>query len=186
MADLQAGRGFSFYYGLCTDSLVYGSPTQNIGEENYWAAHIDNSALRIYSSRGTDSNYFWRERKLKANWPLAKLDANKVRDIVSKAKDNVDWISEDHRIIGATRVGSQLWFAWTAADGDGGAGGVRFPQPHIQIAKFDIANDYAFIEQTQVWNPDIAFAYPSLTTNSDNEVGICSPGAAVRVMAATR
>ena len=28
------------------------------------------------------------------------------------------------------------------------------------------------MEQTQVWNPDHAFAYPSLTTNSDNEVGI--------------
>lgn len=172
LADLQAGRGFSFYYGVCTDSLVYGSPTQNIGDENYWAAHIDNSAMRIYSSRGTDSNYFWRECKLGANWPLAKLDAKKSRDIVSLAKDNVDWISEDHRIIGATRVGSQLWFAWTAADGDGGAGGFRFPQPHIQIAKFDVAKDYAFMEQTQVWNPDFAFAYPSLATNSDNEVGI--------------
>ena len=24
----------------------------------------------------------------------------------------------------------------------------------------------------QVWNPDVAYAYPSLTTNSNNEVGI--------------
>src|SRR4051794_19005751 len=28
------------------------------------------------------------------------------------------------------------------------------------------------VEQTQVWNPDHAYAYPCLTTNSDNEVGI--------------
>lgn len=54
----------------------------------------------------------------------------------------------------------------------GGAGGFNFPQAHIQIAKFDIAQDYKFVEQTQVWNPDIAFVYPSLTTNSNNEVGI--------------
>jgi hypothetical protein len=123
--------------------------------------------MRIYSSKGADPNYYWRERKLGANWPRGTKD-----DIVSAAPDSPDWISEDYRIIGATRVGTQLWFAWSAASGDGGAGGFKFPQPHIQIAKFDVAQDYKFLEQTQVWNADISFAYPSLTTNSDNEVGI--------------
>jgi hypothetical protein len=165
LKELQAGTGFNYYYALCSDKLVYGSPTQNIGDENYWAAHINNTAIRIYSSKGSDANYFWRERKLGANWPLAT-------DIISTAPDSGDWISEDHRIIGATRVNNQLWFAWSAATGDGGAGGFKFPQPHIQIAKFDLTQDYKFIEQAQVWNADIAFAYPSLTTNSNNEVGI--------------
>jgi hypothetical protein len=172
LRELNAGTGFNFSYAVCTDALSYGSPTQNIGDENYWAAHIDNSALRIYSSKGGDPNYQWRERTLKANWPLAALDANKVRDIVSSAPDSGDWISEDHRIIGATRVNNQLWFAWSAAKGDGGAGGFSFPQPHIQIAKFDLGQDYKLVEQAQIWNADIAFTYPSLTTNSNNEVGI--------------
>jgi hypothetical protein len=172
LRELKAGTGFNFSYAVCTDALSYGSPTQNIGDENYWAAHIDNSALRIYSSKGGDPNYQWRERTLKSNWPLAALDVNKVRDIVSSAPDSGDWISEDHRIIGATRVNNQLWFAWAAAKGDGGAGGFSFPQPHIQIAKFDLGQDYKLIEQAQIWNADIAFAYPSLTTNSNNEVGI--------------
>lgn len=172
LKEMQAGSGFSFYYGVCTDSLTYGSPTQNIGDENYWAAHINNSAIRIYSSKGSDANYYWRERNLQGNWPLAPLDANNNRDIISAAPDSGDWVSEDHRIIGATKVGNVLWFAWTAAAGNGGAGGFNFPQAHIQIAKFDVSQDYKFVEQTQVWNPDIAFAYPSLTTNSESEVGI--------------
>ncbi len=172
LKDLKAGAGFGFYYALVADKLSYGSPTQNIGDENYWAAHINNSALRIYSSKGSESTYSWRERNLAANWPLAVLDANNFRDIISAAPDSGDWISEDHRIIGSTRVGTQLWFAWSAANGDGGGGGFNFPKPHIQIAKFDIEQDYKLLEQTQVWNADIAFAYPSLTTNSDNEVGI--------------
>ena len=172
LKELQAGSGFSFYYAVCTDSLTYGSPTQNVGDENYWAAHINNSAMRIYSSKGSDANYYWRERNLQANWPLAPLDTNKARDIISLAPGGVDWISEDHRIIGATKVGSILWFAWTGAPGNGGGGGFNFPQGHIQIAKFDIWKDYKFVEQTQVWNPDIAFAYASLTTNSNFEVGI--------------
>jgi hypothetical protein len=172
LSELKAGGTLNFSYAVCTDNLSYGSPTQNIGDENYWAAHIDNSALRIYSSKGGDPNFQWRERKLNANWPLAALDANKVRDIVSSAPDSGDWISEDHRIIGATRVNNQLWFAWSAAKGDGGAGGFSFPQPHVQIAKFDLNQDYKLVEQSQIWNADVAFAYPSLTTNSNNEVGI--------------
>jgi hypothetical protein len=172
LKELQAGSGFSFYYGLIADSNP-GAPAQNIGDENYWAAHVNNSALRVYSSRGSDPNYFWRERPLLQNWPLAKtLDANGGNDVISSASDSADWISEDHRILGATKVANQIWFAWAAASGKTGAGGFDFPRAHVQIAKIDLTQDYKVVEQTQVWNADIAFAYPSLTTNSNNEVGI--------------
>jgi hypothetical protein len=171
LKELQAGSGFSFYYAVVADS--FGAPAQNIGDENYWAAHINNSALRIYSSKGSDPNYFWRERTLLQNWPRAPtLDVNGGSDVISSASDSADWISEDHRILGATRVANQLWFAWTAAPGQGGAGGFNFPRAHVQIAKIDLSQDYKVLEQTQVWNADIAYAYPSLTTNSNNEVGI--------------
>jgi hypothetical protein len=172
LKELQAGSGFSYYYAMLTESLSYGSPMQNIRDENYWAAHVNNSTMRIYSSKGNDPNYYWRERKLKANWPLAKNDANGVPDIVSSAPDSGDWISTEHRIIGATKVVNQLWFAWTAANGKSDAGGFEFPKPHVQIAKFDLTQDYACVDQMQVWNPDVAYTYPSLTTNSNNEVGI--------------
>jgi hypothetical protein len=177
LKELKAGAGFSFQYAFVNESLTFSSPTQNISDENYWAAHVDNATMRIYSSKGTDPNYYWRERKLNANWPTAS-NSKKVApednedDVISAAPDSSDWISEDHRIIGATRVGTQLWFAWTAAAGDGGGGGFKFPQPHIQIAKFDVSQDYKLVEQTQVWNADNAFAYPCLTTNSNFEVGI--------------
>lgn len=169
LADMKAGRGFGFLYAFISDEgkLSIGSPIQNIaGDQNYWAAHVDNSTMRIYSSLAGDPNYSWRDRKV-ANWP--KTSDN---NIVSAAPDNADWISEDHRIIGATRVNNLLWFAWTAAIGDGGGGGFKFPHPHVQVAKFDLNQDFKLIEQTQVWNADHAFAYPSLTTNSNNEVGI--------------
>lgn len=174
LKELKAGTGFNFNYALLTDNITYGSPAQNIGDENYWAAHVNNSKMRIYSSKGADANYYWRERDIK-NWPQSNakdVNGNPIIDIVSAASDSSDWISEDHRIIGATRVGTQVWFAWTAGVGDGGGGGFKFPQAHIQIAKFDLSQDYKLLEQTQVWNADFAFAYPSLTTNSDNEVGI--------------
>jgi hypothetical protein len=165
LATLASGGDLAFRFAFIQEpGLNFGSPTQNIGAENYWAAHVSNSKLRIYSSKGDDADYFWRDRDL-SNWPI-------TGDIVSAAPDFGDWISVDHRILGATRVNNQVWFAWTAGTGDGGNGGFSFPQAHVQLAKFDLGQDYKLLEQTQVWNPDVAFAYPSLTTNSNNEVGI--------------
>lgn len=168
LADMQGGKGLSFLFAFIDDKTIQsGSPAQNVqGDEFYWAAHANNSKMRIFSSRGGDPNYAWREREV-ANW--ARVANN---DVAAKAPDSDDWISEDHRIIGATRVDTQLWFAWTAASGDGGYGGFKFPFPHVHVVKFDIAQDFKRVDQMQVWNADHAYAYPSLTTNSDNEVGI--------------
>lgn len=168
LAGMQAGKGFGFLFAFIDDSSIQcGSPAQVVqGDEFYWAAHASNSTMRIFSSRGGAANYDWRDRDV-VNW--ARVPNN---DVVSKAPDSDDWISEDHRIIGATRVGTQLWFAWTAASGDGGFGGFKFPFPHVQVVKFDIGQDYKRIDQMQVWNGDHSYAYPCLTTNSDNEVGI--------------
>ena len=115
LKEMQAGTRLQLLLRAAHRRLTYGSPTQNLRDENYWAAHVNNSTMRIYSSKGNDPNYFWRERKLKANWPMATDNANGVPDIVSSAPDSSDWISTDHRIIGATNVVNQLWFAWTAA-----------------------------------------------------------------------
>lgn len=167
LADLQAGRGFGFLFAFIKDEFP-GSPIQNIlGDQNYFARHVDNSTMRIYQSNGGDPNYSWRDRKIN-NWPMTSDN-----EIVSAAPDWADWLSTDHRIIGATRVASQIWFAWTASTGDGGGGGFKFPHPHIQIAKFELTQDFKLVEPPmQIWNPDHAFSYPCLITNANNEVGI--------------
>jgi hypothetical protein len=166
IADMVAGKSLSFLFAFI-ENVACGSPAQNVlGDQFYWAGHVSNSKMRIYSSRGGDPNYIWRERDV-ANWPKTTDD-----NIVSKAPDSNDWVSEDHRIIGATRMASELWFAWSAASGDGGYGGFNFPFPHVQVAKFDLQQDFKFISQMQIWNGDHAYCYPSMTTNSDYEVGI--------------
>ena len=172
LSEMLAGKGFGFLFAF--DASYPGSPAQNVeGDDFYWAGHVSDLGIRIYSSRGGDPNFAWRERTLNG-WPRDKSDDGKKFEdnVISKAPDLPYWVSQDHRIIGATRAGGQLWFAWTAADGDGGHGGVKFPHPHIQIAKFDIAKDFERVDQMQVWNADHAYAYPSLATNSDGEVGI--------------
>ena len=167
LADMVAGKGLSFLYGFIDADKIVGSPAQNVtGNEFYWAQHIDNSHMRIYSSIGGDTSFFWREREV-INWP--RLDNG---DVAAKAPDSPDWISEDHRIIGATRRGNELWFAWTAASGDSGYGGFKFPWAHVEVVRFDIGADYKRVDQFAIWNADHAYCYPSLATNSDGEVGI--------------
>jgi len=168
LGDMVAGNGLSFLFGFIDDAnTVTGSPAQNVtNNEFYWAQHVDNSHMRIYSSVGGDANYAWREREV-LNWP--RLDDGNV---VAKAPDNPDWVSEDHRIIGATRRGNELWFAWTAAASDGGYGGPKFTFAHVQVVRFDLGADYKRVDQFAIWNGDHAYCYPSLATNSDGEVGI--------------
>jgi hypothetical protein len=167
LADMVAGKGLRFLFGFIDDAKIIGSPAQNVaGNEFYWAQHVDNSHMRIYSSVGGDPNYAWRECEV-LNWPQLS-DGN----VAAKAPDNPDWISEDHRIIGATRRGNELWFGWTAASGDSGYGGFKFPWAHVQVVRFDIGADYKRIDQFAIWNADQAYCYPNLATNSDGEVGI--------------
>ncbi len=75
-------------------------------------------------------------------------------------------------MIGATRRGNEVWFAWTASNGTGASGGFNFPNANIQVAKIDPSNNYKRIDQFAIWNNDYAFAYPALATNGQNEVGI--------------
>lgn len=169
LADMVAGKGLGFLFAVIDDANTRtGSPAQNVtGNEFYWAQHVDNSHMRLYSSVGGATDYAWREREV-LNWAW-RDDGN----VVSLAPNNYpDWISEDHRIIGATRRGNELWFAWTAASGDGGHGGFSFPFAHVQVVRFDLGADYKRVDQFAIWNADHAYAYPSLATNSDGEVGI--------------
>jgi AraC-like DNA-binding protein len=168
LLQLKAGGTVDYSYAFfdtSADGRVMGSPAQNVtGNEFYWAYHVGNSKIRIYSWQ-ENATITSRERDV-INWPTGGA--------VAAAPGGVaDWITQDdNRIVGATRRGNELWFAWTCASGSGAEGGFNYPYPQIQVARFDIGDDYKRVDQFAIWNPDFAFAYPSLVTNSDNEVGI--------------
>ena len=77
-------------------------------------------------------------------------------------------------VLGSTRVGNQLWFAWSAGT-DG-----NFSKPHVEMVTLDRGNNFNKTQQVQIWNPDYAFAYPALSRNAcTNEIGLSwSSGAA--------
>ena len=176
LAEIAAGGTVNFRFTNAADGAVaWGSGvSQNTGNEVFWAGHVDNSTLRVFNWRNDSTGYSWRDVEVR-NWPNGTLTSN--------GPNGNNWFGggvtaagvstgfPNNAVIGITRRLNELWLGWTASSGDGGSGGFNFPHPHVQIVKLDI-NGWRVIEQMQVWNPDLAFGYPSLATNADNEVGI--------------
>ncbi|MBF6651086.1 hypothetical protein [Methylobacter sp. BlB1] len=151
-------------------SMAWGSHlTQNTGDEIFWAGHNKNSNMRIFSLKENSNTYFWRDRGI-SSW------ANNAP--TSLTPDGRDWLAKNFNgqggnsfpkngVIGSTRVGNQLWFAWSAGTDS------RFKQAHVEMVTFDRNNDFKKVRQVQIWNNDYAFAYPALATNAcTGEVGL--------------
>jgi hypothetical protein len=168
LAEIAAGGTLNFgFTAPANGAVAWGSGcSNNTGNEVFWAGHVDNSTMRVFSWRNDTGTYFWRDIEVR-NWPNGTLTSTGPN-----GNNWFGWGFPSNAVIGVTRRLNEVWFAWTASNGDGGNGGFNFPHPHVQIVKVNITN-YTVIEQMQVWNPDLAFGYPHLATNSDNEVGIC-------------
>jgi hypothetical protein len=152
-------------------STAYGGHiSQNTGDEIFWAGHINTSRIRVFNWPHDSGQYAWRDIDINS-WPNS--------DYTSPCPDTTDWLNfmsgfPGSSVIGATRrfggglfggPASEVWFAWT------GARGGSFPHPHVQVLQIDTSN-YSVTNQWQIWNPDHAFAYPCLATNTNLEIGI--------------
>jgi hypothetical protein len=162
LKEIQAGSGFTFWYTHPTDgSTAYGGHiSQNTGNEVYWAGHNNTSSMRIFSWKESETTYSWRDRNINS-W---------TNGLANNTPSGVNWLSGSNgfpgnAVLGITRRGDEVWFAWAANAGGG------FKNAHVEVVKFRNTN-YSVIEQMQIWNNDYAFAYPCFATNTDNEVGV--------------
>jgi hypothetical protein len=155
-------------------TMAWGSHLMaDTGDEIFWAGHNNNKNMRVFSLQEGSNTYFWRDVGI-SSW------ANNS-PITSNSPDNQNWVNflfnptsqnpgggfPMNAVLGATRVGNQLWFAWSAGTDS------NFPQAHIEIVTLDRGNDFSKIQQVQVWNPNYAFAYPMLSRNvCTSEIGM--------------
>ena len=135
LAEIAAGGTINFRFTTPADSAVaWGSGvSQNTGNEVFWAGHVDNSTLRVFSWRNDSTTYFWRDVEVR-NWPNRTLSSN--------GPNGNNWFGggfPNNAVIGITRRLNELWLGWTASSGDGGSGGFNFPHPHVQIVKLNIS-----------------------------------------------
>jgi hypothetical protein len=172
LAQIQAGGTIGIGFTNQSDSnLAWGSHlVQNTQDEIFWAGHNGNSQLRVWSLAENSNTYSWRDIGGISSW------ANNAP--MSFTPDGQDWLAKNFNgpmgnsfprngIIGATRSGNQLWFAWTAGTDS------RFQQPHVEIVTLNRANNFSKIQQVQIWNNSYAFAYPAFSTNAcTGEIGM--------------
>lgn len=175
----EIGSSSTIHIGFTKPSdsgVAYGGHlTQNVTTTAYWAGHYDNRTLRVFSMREGDDFYAWRDVGI-GSW----CNGNSS----STTPGGANWLGGSGGFPGSSVLGStrrvvpesgptELWFAWTAghAMASGTPGTCGFSQSHVQIAVVN-ADGYGLLRQMQVWNPSIAFGYPSLATNSAQEVGM--------------
>jgi hypothetical protein len=119
--------------------------------------------MRVFSLKEGSNTYFWRDVGI-SSW------ANNA--LTSTTPDGRNWLSGSggfpgNAVIGSTRVGNRLWFAWSAGTDS------NFKQPHVEMVTLDRNNNFNKTQQMQIWNNSYAFAYPYLATNAcTNEVGL--------------
>jgi hypothetical protein len=136
-------------------AVAWGSHlVQDTGDEIFWAGHNSSSQMRVFSLREGSNTYFWRDIGV-STWANNALS--------STTPDSQNWVAGSggfpgNAVIGGTRSGNHVWFAW-----DAGTDG-NFAQPHIEMVDLDRNNNFARTQQVQIWNRGFAFAYPSLAT----------------------
>lgn len=133
---------------------------QHCGTTAYWASHNSTSSLRVFA---------WPESAAQPSFtdtPVASW--SRTLPYQSLTPDNINWLGRaDYRIVGATKAGNNLWFAWAANKG----GANNRPQPYVQIARVS-ATTMNVLENINLWDAQAAICYAALATNSANEVGV--------------
>jgi len=171
LTEIRDGQinNLRFTQPATSSGAIKSQITQDTRDRVFWGSHKNNTTLTVFSWDESSTSYLWRDVGVRG-WP----NGDSGGTLASKAPDFADWLNMGgigNHILGATRRNDEIWFAWTAHSGNDGRGGFSFTHPHVQIAKIK-DSDFSLIDQVQIWNGDHAYAYPSLATNTDGEVGV--------------
>lgn len=163
LTQIQLSQTIFYEYTYPPDSgLAWGSHiTQDTGDTIFWAGHNQNNALRVFNWVEGSNTYFWRDIN------IASYANNGLSAPNPDGTDPFLFGFPGTSIIGATRSGNQVWFAWTAGTDN------NFPQDHIEMVTLDNSNNFNVLQQVQIWNSGFAFGYPALATNRcTGEIGL--------------
>jgi hypothetical protein len=155
----MAARGtINFEFTAGTDAL-WSHVTHNATNAVYWAGHISNSELRVFSMVDGEGFYSWRTVSINS-WPNGTN--------TDLAPDGTDWMSFEswkHYVFGNALVGGDVWFSWLASSNE------NFAHPHIQMVRINTSS-FSLAEQVQIWNPKFAFLDAYLSSNHNGELGL--------------
>lgn len=145
--------GFNF---LTVSDRFSFRATHGAGTTIYWGAHNSTTSIRIYRWQESSGTIFSDDVAIGA-WNAGTQTCPDAdgRDFCARA---------DPRVQGAYLADSVIGFMWNAAQGGG------FPYPQVQVARFN-ESDRSLINQTQIWNANHAWLYPSVGVNVRDDLG---------------
>jgi hypothetical protein len=156
--DTFVSNNVTYQYYNITD---HGSLrlARGCADEMFFASHQGQNPVRMYRwGDGTNATMNWFDVNASA-W-------NGAGPYSSPGPGGVEWLTRtDARITGACRIANTVGFVWSVnAD-------ANHPQPYVKALVVNI-DDNTVAGQPDLWNPDQAFAYPSVCPGPDNRLGI--------------
>ena len=145
----------------------YLCPSHNTRDVGLFATFNSESQIRVFS---------WAEDPNAWVFPF-DIDVATVptQDFSSFTPDNDDWLPPtskiDWQITGAARSRDYLYLAWSAGRLYPDGSPSPIPQPHVEWAQIAIGS-WTLLTQRYIWNPEFAFAWPSLAANWELDTAI--------------
>ena len=141
-------------------TTTYGSLrcVQGARDVMFFASHSSTSQMRVFK---------WPE----ATNSVSTFDVNvslwsRSQPYFSAGPDGNNWLGRcDHRITGGAIAGDVLTFAWTSNNFN------ERPRPYVRVVNISAANE-SLINEPDIWNQEMAFAYPALCPNNRGDLGI--------------
>jgi hypothetical protein len=172
-----AARGSVHPIYFIAPGVFWLRAAQNTGSTGFFAAlmnvndpsgqpHISNIRVFAWPEIGDHFEYF--------DVPISAIPTESPT-VTTPAGD---WLSNGRgslQILGLALSRNELWAAWwgnrTVRNPPAGVPTLSFPYPHIGIAVVNVASQH-LETQRYVWNPDYAFAFPDLASNSSGDIGL--------------
>jgi hypothetical protein len=170
LSDLAAGGTIGFQYtDPAKSTTAWGAHlVQQCDDRAVWVGHRNNSTLDVFTMPDSGSTYSSFALSV-ATWP------NGTHSCLGP--DGNDWLKKLDNFPGFSVTGGvqrsngDIVIAWSASKGKGSANGFDFKQTHSRVVEINLGAK-SVVSEMQVWNPDYAFAYPNLSVNARDEVGI--------------
>jgi hypothetical protein len=167
--DLARGvaPSYSYYYDSSGDVFTF-TPVAGAKDTMYWASHITNSKMRIYS---WPENQPWTQIT-RFDIEIPAWTPASIMGMQCTSPDNNNMCGRaDSRITAGWLSGDTIGFFWNADKGGRSVHGETFNWPYINAATFN-TNNMSYKERPYLWSPDFAFLYGSAYPNNKGNIGI--------------
>lgn len=165
VSELRRRDTLHFQYYMAGGNW-YVCPCEMSGDRGLFVVQNSTSQLRVF---------VWPENSNSISWHDINVPTIPTEDWIIRTPDGAEWLSPgskiDTSVTGAARRRGELWAAWSGARRVADRQQGSFPHPHIGVAVINIQS-MTLTQQRYLWNPEHAFAYPSLAGNPAGEIAL--------------